>query len=53
MYGFVYHGFPQALLALSGAISSFPDLAIYSEYGVCILRIWSFQPGLSSPLWAD
>lgn len=29
-----YHGFPQALLALSGAIYSFPDIAIYSEYGV-------------------
>ena len=28
-------GFPQALLALSVAIYSFPDIAIYSEYGVC------------------
>ena len=31
---FLYHGFPEALLALSGAIYSFPDIAIYSEYGV-------------------
>ena len=34
MYDFFYHGFPQALLALSGAICSFPDIVIYSEYGV-------------------
>ena len=40
-----YHGFPQALLALSGAIYSFPDIAIYSESGVYLfcpeLCMWS------------
>ena len=38
-----FHGFPQAVLALSGAIYSFPDIAIYSESGVRFLTYFELE----------